>query len=50
MTKDQTEALRFLKASSKGLTRQQFKTLKGQILAGSVTAAMKGLDKLLSQR
>ena len=50
MTQDQIEAMRKLKASAKDLTRQQIRTLKGQILSGSQTAAMKGLDKLLSRK
>lgn len=29
------------------LTRQQFKTLRGQILAGASEGAMKGLQKIL---
>ncbi len=29
------------------LTRQQYKTLKGQILAGDAEGAMRGLKKLL---
>ena len=32
------------------LTRQQFKTLRGQILAGEDKAAMKGLEKLMQRR
>ena len=50
MTTTQTEALRELGTHTKSLTRQQFKTLKGQILSGDVTAAMKGLDKLLNRK
>ena len=36
--------------NSAWLTKQQAKTLKGQIRAGEVDAAMKGLDKLLRER
>ena len=36
-----------LKAHAPQLTRQQYQTLKGQILAGDPTGAMKGLRKLL---
>lgn len=32
------------------LTRQQFKTLKGQILAGDSEAAMKGLRRILDEK
>lgn len=35
-----------LKASRSILTKQQYKTLKGQILAGDSAGAMKGLEKL----
>lgn len=32
------------------LTRQQFKTIKGQILAGESEAAMKGLRRILDEK
>lgn len=32
------------------LTRQEYRTLRGQILAGDVEAALKGLRKILSRR
>ena len=38
-----------LKACRDRLTKQQYKTLKGQILAGDSDGAMKGLRKLLMQ-
>lgn len=37
-----------LKACRDRLTKQQYKTLKGQILAGDSEGAMKGLRRLLS--
>lgn len=37
-----------LKACRDRLTKQQYKTLKGQILAGDSDGAMKGLRRLLS--
>lgn len=40
---------RLLAAKSK-LTRQQYKTLKGQILAGNAEGAMRGLEKLVNQK
>lgn len=40
------QALRTLKASRDRLTKQQFKTLKGQIIAGDIDGAMKGLKKI----
>lgn len=36
-----------LKAYRNDLTVQQYKTLRGQVLAGDDTGAMKGLKKLL---
>ncbi len=32
------------------LTSQQYNTIKGQIKSGNITAAMKGLDKVLKRR
>ena len=40
------EALKTLKAYRQTLNAQQLRTLKGQILAGDITGAMKGLRKL----
>ena len=40
-------ALIQLKACKDKLTRQQFSTLKGQILAGDIDGALKGLRKIL---
>ena len=40
------KALGRLLAAKKMLTRQQYKTIKGQILAGHAEAVMKGLAKL----
>ena len=42
-----TEALTLLLKSKRLLTRQQYKTLRGQILAGDPKGAMKGLRKIL---
>lgn len=42
-------AIRRLKAHRTHLTFQQYKTIKGQILAGDVVGAMKGLDKILQR-
>ena len=42
-------AARQLKACRSILTKQQYKTLKGQILAGDSAGAMKGLEKLRSK-
>ena len=43
------EAMRQLKAHREQLTRQQVRTLKGQILAGDIAGAMKGLDRIIIQ-
>lgn len=36
-----------MKAYNSRLTKQQFKTLRGQVLAGDIAGAMKGLRKIL---
>lgn len=45
-----TVALGRLRNAKNRLTRQQFKTLRGQILAGEHEAALKGLQKILERR
>ena len=55
ITRDQTDekylrtlgALRIIQRSRKALTEQQYRTLKGQCLAGNYAAALKGLEKIL---
>lgn len=42
-----TVALGHLRSAKNRLTRQQFKTLRGQILAGDSAGAMKGLRSIL---
>lgn len=42
-----TAALSHLRSAKNRLTRQQFKTLRGQILAGDPDGAMKGLRNIL---
>ena len=44
-----TRALGHLRNAKRHLTRQQFLTLRGQILRGESEAAMKGLQRLLLQ-
>ena len=44
---DKALALGHLLANKKHLTRQQLKTLKGQVLAGDAVGAMKGLRRIL---
>lgn len=39
-----------LKESRKHITRQQYKTIKGQLVAGDVDGANKGLAKLLKNK
>lgn len=51
--KKKTELTAFmdtLNANKKNLTRQQFRTLKGQAFAGDIAGAEKGLYKLLERR
>ena len=43
------KALGRLLATKRMLTRQQYKTLRGQILAGDADGAMRGLAKLTTQ-
>ena len=43
------KALGRLLAAKKMLSRQQYKTIKGQILAGNAEGAMRGLDRIISQ-
>lgn len=47
MKKVSKAALNVLKGSRSKLTKQQYKTLKGQILSGDDIGAMKGLTKIL---
>ena len=44
------KALGRLRAANRSLTPQQYKTLRGQILAGNAEQAMKGLDTLLRRQ
>ena len=43
-------AMMALKQGRKYMTRQQFRTVKGQILSGNIIGAMKGLDKILARQ
>ena len=41
----------FLKRlKNSGLTKQQFKTIRGQALAGDLQGAQKGLDRLMREK
>lgn len=48
-TIDTVKAFHLLRLSRKKLTRQQHKTLCGQVRAGDIAGAMKGLEKLLKR-
>lgn len=43
------KALGRLLAAKKMLSRQQYKTIKGQILAGNAEGAMRGLERILKR-
>lgn len=47
--KIQTMALLRLKRNRGGLTFQQYKTLRGQVLAGDSVGAIKGLRRILER-
>lgn len=49
MQKIDIKALMHVKACKDRLTRQQYKTLKGQILAGDADGAMNGPRRLLRE-
>ena len=40
-------AFQYLNKNKKRITRQQYRTIKGQILSGDADAAVKGLHKIL---
>ena len=42
-------AIKYIKSHRKKLTAQQYRTLKGQCIAGDIDGALKGLDKILSR-
>lgn len=44
-----TNALITLKSFSRKLSKQQYKTLKGQIHSGDTEGALKGLNKILGK-
>ena len=43
------EAMKILKKHKRQLTRQQFRTFKGQILSGDIKGFYKGLNKMLQK-
>ena len=46
---DMTVALIKIRRNKQKLTKQQIRTLKGQVFSGDIEGAMKGLDKLLAR-
>lgn len=46
MTWDAIKVLRLIEQSRAELSRQQYKTLRGQVFAGEYEAAMRGLQRL----
>lgn len=50
MKTELTEFLDSLKSNKKNLTRQQYRTIRGQALKGNVQDARKGLQKVLKRR
>ena len=50
MVEIDVNAMMFLKAYRSRLTHQQYKTLRGQVLAGDSIGAMKGLKRILDKK
>lgn len=50
MKTELTEFMKMLICNKHNLTRQQFRTIKGQAFAGDIVGAKKGLNKLLKRR
>jgi hypothetical protein len=50
MVEIDTNAMMFLMAYRLQLTSHQYKTLRGQVLAGDAVGAMKGLKKILERQ
>lgn len=50
MTWDAIKALRLIEQSRTTLSRQQYKTLRGQVFAGEYGAAMRGLQRLKGEK
>lgn len=44
------EAMNHLKTHRKHLTKQQYSTIKGQILSGNIEGAIKGMNKLIRKK
>lgn len=50
MKTERTEFLESLKSNKHNLTKQQYRTIRGQALKGDVMDARKGLQKVLKRR
>lgn len=50
MVEIDVNAMMFLRAYRLQLTMQQYKTLRGQVLAGDAVGAMKGLKRILERK
>lgn len=50
MVEIDANAMMFLKAYRPQLTTQQYKTLRGQVLAGDAAGAMSGLKRILERK
>ena len=44
------EAMNLLKTHRQDLTKQQYSTIKGQILSGNTDGAIKGLQKIIRKK
>lgn len=44
------QTMKLLKANRGRLTPQQFRTIKGQVLAGDILGAQKGMQNILTRR
>lgn len=47
---DTRAAMTTLKSCGQYISKQQYRTIKGQILSGNIDAAMKGLDKVMKRK
>lgn len=50
LTREQKKVMSDLKSNKGRLTAQQYRTVKGQILAGDTVGAARGMKKLLDRR
>lgn len=50
MKTELTEFLNTLKTNKRNLTKQQYRTIRGQALKGNVMDARKGLQRVLKRR